>query len=434
MQSKPAKDVDPLEGNREIEDYEDFIDVSRRVHTKLLANLAESLTNSEKRVREHLGLPPRDADRMAARLPAPSDFLLDMGKLHLEYVDRLAELAKHHGTDVERALEGLMSHLPRSTARASRFEVDAYDPGAGKPYEPSTRKIQFRIRTDDLQPDTRIEVKCGRFVDVETGEAVSEAGKDALKPSAIDRIERGAFAPDRDATITLTVSRDVFRPSHAYSADVQLLVDGAVRRKFQVFLRILPKPALPLLELRWSHQANRWESRSFPITNDLPIRGDERAELEIKPVDGPLGPAGKGNKGNQEIKLLALLDPMTWEPGPKVEVICDRQRLAAGETALCQFVADKIPKNKAGYEAVVRLVLRSNGREEEVARLRVRAHDDDVKPAKASQAKESQAKEAQAKKAQAKKAQAKAAKAAEAPVSKVKKPRGAKASPKTGRK
>jgi hypothetical protein len=352
-------DVDPLEGNREIEDYEDFIDVSRRVHTKLFANVAKALTDADTRVRRQLGLPPRDADRLAARMPAASDLLLDLGRLHLEFVDRLADLTREHGTDVERALEGLLARVPRSTSRTTRFEIDAYDPGNDAPYEPATRTLRFRVRTDDLQPDSPVDVQCEAFADIETGEKVVPRDGERLATASLSAAERGAS--DRDASITVNIDRRLFQTSHAYASTVRLLVNGAVSRTFQIILRVLPKPALPLLELRRS-PGKRWESRPFPITNDT----GAKATLEVTPWEGRLANTATANADKGPGFKVSINGRVAKDEGPT---------LSDGETATCTFTADDVPTDGATYEEIVRVVLHVSGRQEEAARLRLRARN-----------------------------------------------------------
>jgi hypothetical protein len=300
----PSPHVDPLDADSDIVDYEDLLDVARRKHLKLAANVAEALSNGEAYVRERLGLPDPREDRTSPRAPGPGDALFELGRLHLEYLDKLADLTKEIGADAHRYLEGLFARAGRSAGAPARLAVDVFEPADGATYEPSRPRLSFEVQ-NDWKAGATIDFQAGRFVDLETGTPVAEERVTLLRVKAEGATRDVALGGRVRATVEIQARRTHLRLHHIYKAPIRVLVDGVLRQTIEVVVRALPKPAIPTLELTWDGNRFSPKDRVFPVSNDTKWAGTFVAKVDGQPVT---------LKKDGSCEAVSLLDVASGQP------------------------------------------------------------------------------------------------------------------------
>lgn len=336
-----------------VDDYEDFIDVGRRVHLKLAASVAEALNEATDGLRRRFGITPPKDDRTGPRARGPGDMLFDVARLQLEYLSKLADLTKEHGGDAHRFLERMLLRAGGNSPRPPRLDMQLYVTGGDdKAFEPRRRTLRFVV-VNDWKADAVLSLAMRSCVNIETGLAptvdngtlvlaFANAGPQPLGGSAMGEV-------------TLHVDQAAWlEPFNAYRVDIDVLVDGKPRKTIELIVTSVPKPALPVLELT---RAKR-NSGAVPIVNDL------------------------GRDASVVCELDPFRDLATHDPTPEAlaEVNCPPGVLKKDEST--SFVVRETAAKGIGagtYEAVLRVLLRPQQdarderlNEELVNRFRVR--------------------------------------------------------------
>jgi hypothetical protein len=274
-----------LDKDTRVEDYEDFLDVARRVQLKFTAEMAAAFSRTAGEFRRRHGIPDPQEDRVRPRERGPGDVLFDIARLQLDYLGKLADLTKAHGGEAHRILERLFAGAAPRKSGESRLNVELYVVGGEEnQFEPQRRRIRF-VLVNDWEPDADLSFRVGSFVDVESG-LDHAGGLGALTVTSRSTGQTVPLGGSTDVTVDLDVAAAKFAPFHAYRADIDALVGSRVRRTIQVVVRSVPKPALPTLQFTLG-RALQPPERIFPIVNDqdVPVTLEEVRGVGVPLLD-----------------------------------------------------------------------------------------------------------------------------------------------------
>jgi hypothetical protein len=212
---------------------------ARETAVKNAADLLQAIAETKRRVRP-IAEPTRDVPENGEEAREPgkpgSDFLYDLMQLNMAYANRLSTLQNDYRDIAKRALERWYSNMTRNLGIPAAAELTLKFSAGPNPRKAVTLTEHFAIE-NRLKPKLDVVVSCGPLQGPRPSKPV--AGKVKLytfkgrragvvKDGKVTLEHQLEFNQPQLITLEVTVDRDL--PAARYTTEVQVRMDGSVRR------------------------------------------------------------------------------------------------------------------------------------------------------------------------------------------------------------